>query len=140
MNDYSVNYSRLLRKPSEVKGSIMSFRDIALFIAACCALSSLAGLTCLIRSKLPLTLRSVAGAILWNGVAGFSMATLGYHFLGDGNRYLLIGMCALAGIGSVSVLEFCWQFVNGRIGVHISIEREDLRDQARRHGSDIDSD
>jgi len=55
------------------------------------------------------------------------MASLGYHFLGDKNLYLLLGMSILAGIGSVSILDFLWQFLTGRISVTVKIDKPEKR-------------
>ena len=109
------------------KVNSMSLRDIILFMATCCSLSSLAGLAYLLRSGAPLSRRVIAAAILWNGLGGLAMASLGYHFLGDKNLYLLLGMSILAGIGSVSILDFLWQFLTGRISVTVKIDKPEKR-------------
>lgn len=109
------------------EGPKMQLRETALLFASCCALSSLAGLSYLLRSGQALNWRTVAAAILWNGLAGLAWSFLGFHFLGEKQIYLLLGMSILAGIGSVSLVDFLWQFLTGRLSVTVRLDRVEKR-------------
>lgn len=123
---HTAHAPRVATSPAR-KADHMSFRDTLVLLASCCALSSVAGLAYLLRSGQVISWRTTLAALLWNGLAGLAMSSVGFHFLGEKNMYLLVGMSILAGIGSVSILDFLWQFLTGRVSVSVRLDRSERR-------------
>lgn len=90
-------------------------------ILAAFGISSVGGLAALLRSKRPLTWRTIAAAFLYSGMMGTTIALLWYNYFdGKGNTTFLLGISALAGIGGTTVADFIIQFMK-RGGFDISI-------------------
>lgn len=87
------------------------------------AVSSFAGLAALLRSNKEITLRSVLTAIIYSGTMGLTIALLWFNY-GRDNVYFLLGVCALAGIGGTSLLDFI-VLVLKHGGVKITINPDD---------------
>lgn len=102
--------------------------------AAAFAISSLGGLSALLRGGQPLTVRGIAAAMLYSGLVGLIIALLWYeYFDGKGNIYFLLGVSGLAGVGGATVVDFAIQMLSrGGVDIHITpkkpsgeIEQED---------------
>jgi len=91
-------------------------RDAWIFIAAF-ALSSVAGLACVLRSPRRITGRFLASSLLNCGLMGLIAALLWYQYSGD-NPYMLLGLCGLAGIGGVSLVDLVAKVVDGVVRVY----------------------
>lgn len=92
---------------------------VALFLSAF-TLSSLGGLTALLRSHKVLSVRLVISAILYSGLMGLVIALLSHKYFGVDNPYFLLGVCGLAGIGGTTVLDFVIQTIrNGGLNIKI---------------------
>lgn len=104
-------------------------------LTAAFAISSLGGLAALLRTRQPLTLRTVLSAVLYSGLMGLIIALLWYtYFDGQGNIYFLLGVSGLAGIGGTTVLDFVVQVIK-KGGVNITIQPGD-KPPDQEHGSD----
>lgn len=78
--------------------------DVQLFVYVF-FLSGLAGLAALLRSKSQLNAVAVATSILNCGLIGLAISLLWYLHYKD-NLYGLIGICIVAGLGGLPVVEF----------------------------------
>ena len=84
------------------------------------SLASFAGLADLLRSGKDITLRSVITAIFNSGCLGLIMFLLWYqNFQGD--IEVLIGLCGLAGIGGVTMVDFIVQLIKSKVGIKIEV-------------------
>lgn len=73
-------------------------------------ISSFAGLAALLRSGKKLTWLAVFTAMLNAGIIGIAICLLWYtKYRSEDNIYFLIGVCALAGLGGTTVLDFVIQ-------------------------------
>ncbi len=84
-------------------------------------IASFAGLAALLRSGKAITPLSIFSAMLNAGLIGTAICLLWYtKFRSEDNIYFLIGVCALAGLGGTTVLDFVIQLCK-KGGVSITI-------------------
>lgn len=76
--------------------------------------SSVAGLTRLLKSKIALSPRVVIAATLSTGLYSLGMAFALWNYLED-QRALLTGLSILSGIGTQTSAEFIWSIVKNVI-------------------------
>lgn len=97
------------------------FEPFKVFLSAF-AISSIGGLAALLRSRQPLSPRTILSAVLYSGLMGLIIALLWYNwFDGQGNIYFLLGISGLAGIGGTTVLDFIIQVIKqGGLTINIS--------------------
>ena len=88
-----------------MESKAMDDPDPLKIFSAAGGIASFAGLAALLRSGRPLNYRSVATAVLNSGILGLAMAMLWFTYWRD-NIYFLVGLCALAGLGGVNMVEF----------------------------------
>jgi hypothetical protein len=82
------------------------FNPLHVFIAAF-VIAGLGGLAALLRSARELSWRNALSALLSSGLMGLTIALLWYnYFEGKQNIYFLLGLCGLAGLGGVTVIDF----------------------------------
>lgn len=118
----------------------MSFQEPWEVFAACFGVSSVSGLAALLRSGQPLTVRSVISAFLYSGMSGLVIGLLWYNvFSTRTNVFFLIGVSGLAGIGSVSIIDFITQLITGNFGINISFNRLEAERKRRKERADSES-
>jgi hypothetical protein len=88
------------------------------------AVASFAGLADLLRSGKPVSIRSFISATLNSGLLGLIMFLLWYQNF-QGNVEVLIGMCGLAGIGGVTMIDFIVQMLKSKTGIKIEVKNGD---------------
>lgn len=76
--------------------------------------SSLAGLTRLLKSGRPLNARLIVATTLSTGIYSLAMAFVLYDYFAS-QRMLMVGMCLLSGIGTQTSAEFLWNVVKNVI-------------------------
>ena len=76
--------------------------------------SSLAGLTRLLKSGRPLNARLIIATTLSTGIYSLAMALVLYDYFAS-QRMLMVGMCLLSGIGTQTSAEFLWNVVKNVI-------------------------
>lgn len=74
--------------------------------------SSFAGLASLLRAGKQVNALAVFSAILNSGMLGLGIALVWYTKFQD-NIYFLIGVCVLAGLGGVTVIDFVIEWAKG---------------------------
>lgn len=79
--------------------------------------ASLAGLSALLRSKQPLTVRAVVSAMLNSGFIGTIIGLVWYMQYRDTNLFFLVGVSVLAGLGGGATIEFAFQLVRAKFGL-----------------------
>lgn len=96
-------------------------------LAATFTIASLGGLAAKLRSREPLTPRSLIAAVLYAGLLGLLIGLLWFNYFNDaGNIYFLVGVSGMAGIGGMSLMDFVVQaFRNGGINIKISASEEE---------------
>jgi hypothetical protein len=103
-------------------------------LATCFSISSFAGLAAVLRSGKKLTTRSVLSATLNSGLLGLGIGFI--YFQWAENIYILIGICALAGLGGITLLDFVVQALQGG-GINVTI-RVPHKDDNERDGETTD--
>jgi hypothetical protein len=92
---------------------------------ACFGLASLGGLTALLRSGRPLTVRTLTAAVLYSGLMGVIIGLVWYNYFdGQNNVFFLMGVSGLAGLGGTTLLDFVVQLIS-KGGVNIIIKPKD---------------
>jgi len=96
------------------------------------AISSFAGLAALLRSGKQLSFRVIASAMLNSGLLGLGLAFLWYNYF-RGNVWFLMGVCLLAGLGGVTLVDFvCQACKYGGVELHVKIpEDHDVAGEAK---------
>jgi hypothetical protein len=93
--------------------------------AATFVISSFAGLASLLRSGKELRLRSVLSAMLNSGLLGLAIAFLWYNYWRE-NLWFLIGVSLMAGLGGMTMLDFCLMVLrNSGLNVIVRIDDDE---------------
>lgn len=95
--------------------------------------SSFAGLAALLRAGKQITPISVISAILNGGLLGLAIALLWYVRFQD-NVYFLIGICVLAGLGGVTMVDFLIEAVKSSGGISIGGVKVSLSGKEKEDG------
>lgn len=82
-------------------------------LVICFGLAATSGIATLLRSKEPLSLRTILAAVTYNGLAGLTMALLLWNVYGGANPFLLIAVSIMAGMGLVDLVGVAAMVVNG---------------------------
>jgi len=94
------------------------------FIAAF-IIAGLGGLAALLRSARAITWRTALSALLSSGLMGLTISLLWYNYFEDKqNIYFLLGLCGLAGLGGVTVIDFALKIAK-KGGLNIVIKPGD---------------
>lgn len=120
---YSV---RIGREAAKTMASPEAFDPLKVFWSAF-GIASFAGLAALLRSGKKLTWLAVFAAMLNAGLIGLAICLLWYtKFRSEDNIYFLIGVCALAGLGGTTVIDFVIQLCKkGGVSITITPSKED---------------
>lgn len=85
----------------------MDLKDPTHLAGAAFAVSSVSGLAAMLRSNQPLSWRLVFAAWLNSGIFGFAIFIIWLEYWGiEKHVFLAFGICALAGLGGVSLIDF----------------------------------
>lgn len=91
------------------------------------AVAAIGGLGRLLQSELPLTPRSIVGAILFHGCIGGGFAGLGYEYLRwKGRPMAMLGVAALYGGGVITLRHITGVFERA-LGLQRGPDRDDRR-------------
>lgn len=104
-------FNRLLRGPRMQDDVPYTALEILSFIFG---VSSIAGLTRLLKSNKQLTTRAVLSAMLSTGLYSLGMAFVLWKTM-DADRELMTGLAILSGIGSQTAVEFIWTVIRNII-------------------------
>ena len=68
------------------------------------AISAFCGIAWLLRSSQPINIRTFLSALLNSGMLGIVVALLWFQYYSE-STYFLLGICGLAGIGGVTIVD-----------------------------------
>lgn len=91
------------------QGGTMAWTPLAAF-----ALGSLAGLAVLLGTRRKLTRRTVAHAVLWNGLSALAAALLLRTQVADAG--VLLGVAIMVGTGSLSLVDIVQAGIRAKFG------------------------
>jgi hypothetical protein len=84
----------------------MTYEYDPIRVLACCfAVASLSGLSVLLRSNQPLSLRTILACVLYNGLAGLTIGLLWFNYFEGKNPFFVIGVSSLAGMGLINLAD-----------------------------------
>jgi len=121
-----------VHRPRSAHGREAKMRfDPFYVVLACFSVSSLAGLASLLRSGKPLTWYAIFSAVLNGGLLGVAICLLWYNYF-ENNVFFLVGLCVLAGLGGMSLLDFILViFARGGLSIILNsaAEKKDVDDK-----------
>jgi hypothetical protein len=90
-------------------------------ILAALGVSALCGTAAQLRTEGDLRLRDLFAATLYSGCLGLVIALLWFNYFHPTNRFFLIGIAGLSGLGGMSVADFAIKLISKGTGVAIHI-------------------
>jgi hypothetical protein len=100
---------------------------LGVFVSAF-AISSFAGLAALLRAGEQVTKKSVFSAMLNSGILGVIIALLWYASYKD-NVHFLIGVCALAGLGGNTLIDFALSLLKSKLTTVMAVQPKESNNE-----------
>lgn len=89
--------------------------------ASATVIGSFAGITRLLNSNQKITSRTAVAATMHSGVAALIIALLWHNTYGETNPFFLLGICGLAGIGAVNILDIGAMVIQKTLPIALAI-------------------